>query len=107
MAQTFPVLSRLYAIPNGAYLARGAAGYFALASAGLKKGVPDMCLPVARKGYHSLYIELKTETGKLSDDQRRWLSELRGDGNYSVVCVGSESAIECLTWYLSEEKDNE
>lgn len=31
----------------------------ALKRQGVKAGVPDICLPVARNGYHGLHIELK------------------------------------------------
>ena len=56
-----PELWLLYAIPNGGKRAIKTA--IALKAQGVKSGVPDMCLPVARGGYHGLYIELKRQKG--------------------------------------------
>lgn len=67
---------------------------------GVKKGVPDLHLPVARGGYHSLYIEMKNETGRANDAQNWWLERLKLEGNYTVVCHGWQSAVDILTWYL-------
>lgn len=53
----FPELELLYHIPNEGKRSR-ATGRRMVAE-GLKKGVPDICLPVARGGSHGLYIELK------------------------------------------------
>ena len=54
-------LELLYHIPNEGKRS-GRAGA-ALLRQGLKRGVPDICLPVARGGYHALYIELKRRSG--------------------------------------------
>ena len=56
-----PELGLLYAIPNGGKRAIKTA--IALKAQGVKSGVPDMCLPVARGAYHGLYIELKRQKG--------------------------------------------
>ena len=50
-----PELKMLYAIPNGG--ARNAITGALLKAEGVKPGVPDLCLPVARGKYHGLYIE--------------------------------------------------
>ena len=39
---------------------------------GVKAGVPDICLPVARNGYHGLYIELKAGKNKATKNQEKW-----------------------------------
>lgn len=67
---------------------------------GVKKGVPDLVLPVARGGYHGLYIELKKPKGKLSDDQEWWLDRLSINGYCAMVCYGWEKAAYVLEWYL-------
>ena len=41
---------------------------------GVKSGVPDLMLPIPAKGYHGLFVEMKTAHGKLSENQKRWLS---------------------------------
>ncbi len=68
---------------------------------GVRKGVPDLCLPVARGRYHSLYIELKTDTGRASAEQKWWGEQLLAAGNMWEVCHGWESAARVLEWYLS------
>lgn len=71
----FPELALLYHVPNGGSRKKAEAGRFR--AEGVKAGVPDLCLPVARGGFHGLYIELKRQKGsKTSDDQKAWLSNL-------------------------------
>ena len=68
----YPELNLFYHVPNEGK--RSPAAAMKLLAEGLKKGVPDNFLPVARGGYHGLYIELKrTKGGKLSPEQRQWL----------------------------------
>ena len=96
-----PELYLLYAIPNGAV---AGPGRFAtvnwMKSQGMKNGVPDICLPVPRGGFSSLYIEMKTEKGELTDDQDRFIAVLRHYGNKVHVCRSSEAAIGAIEEYL-------
>lgn len=57
----YPELRLMYHIPNGGARSKATAGR--LKAEGVKAGVPDICLPVSRDGYHGLYIELKRERG--------------------------------------------
>ena len=59
--QRYPELKLLHHIPNGGRRDPVEAKH--LKQQGVKSGVPDLCLPVARRDYHGLYIEMKTETG--------------------------------------------
>ena len=95
--QKYPDLKLLHAIPNGGKRDPIEAKH--LQQQGLKKGVPDLHLPVARGKYHSLYIEMKTETGRTSPEQDWWLEELSGQGNFCEVCHGYLAAIRVLEWY--------
>ena len=72
---------------------------------GVKKGVPDLCLPVARNGYHGLYIEMKTPSGRASEAQHWWVEHLMAQGYYAAVCHGYEAAVHILTWYLALPKE--
>ena len=74
--EKYPELKLLHHIPNGGKRDPIEAKH--LKSQGVKSGVPDLSLPVARKNYHGLYIELKTETGRPSDNQKWWIEELNG-----------------------------
>ena len=74
-----PELGLLYAMPSGGKRAVKTA--IALKAQGVKSGVPDMCLPVARNGYHGLYIELKRQKGgTVSETQKSWLTALAEQG---------------------------
>ena len=53
-----PDLDMLYHIPNGGSRNRKEA--YNLKLQGVRAGVPDLCLPVARGKFHGLYIELNT-----------------------------------------------
>ena len=96
----FPQLALLYHIPNerkctpqqGARLKR----------MGVKSGVPDLHLPVARGAYHGLYLEMKTEKGRVSANQAWWLERLRENGCCCVVCRRWEDAAHTLVTYLTE-----
>lgn len=70
---------------------------------GVKAGVPDLHLPVARGGYHGLYIELKVGSNKPTQLQKKWLSNLNEQGYLAVVCYGWQQAAEQLINYLELE----
>lgn len=50
-----------YHIPNGGLRSKREAAR--MKGQGVRPGVPDLCIPVARRGYHSLYIEMKAAEG--------------------------------------------
>ena len=95
----YPSLKFLYHIPNERSDKRQAA---ILKQMGVKRGVPDLCLPVARGRYHGLYIEMKrTFGGVVSDDQKWWKQQLTENGYACVICKGWEAGKEALLWYLN------
>ena len=95
----YPSLKFLYHIPNERSDKRQAA---ILKQMGVKRGVPDLCLPVACGRYHGLYIEMKrTSGGVVSDDQKWWKEQLTENGYACVICKGWEAGKEALLWYLN------
>lgn len=58
----YPELEYMFHIPNGGVRNKATGGK--LKAAGVKAGVPDICLPLPCKRYAGLYIELKA--GKIS-----------------------------------------
>lgn len=72
-----------------------------LKAEGMRPGFPDLLIPVARGGYHSLYIEMKAEGGKPTEEQARWIWRLREEGMCAYVCVGAGSAIELIDRYMA------
>jgi hypothetical protein len=94
----YPELGLLFAIPNGG--ARDPRTGAKLKAEGVKAGVPDLCLPVARGGFHALYLELKQGKNKATPEQFWWLESLRAQGNAAFVVVGWEEATTRLGDYL-------
>ena len=98
MQGRYPELSLLHSIPNGGK--RNIREAARLKKEGALAGVSDIFLPVARKGFHGLYVELKVKGGKTSDNQKWWISETTKQGYLSVVCVGWVEASEVIGEYL-------
>jgi hypothetical protein len=104
----FPELAGLYGIPNGTLLAgdyrHRAIQMARLKAEGLRPGVPDLCLPIARRGFQALYIEQKsTRKGAVaSDEQIEWRRWLNTHGNHAAICIGAKQSIELLLWYVGD-----
>lgn len=95
----YPELNLIFAIPNAGTFGTQKMGNLHKRE-GLKSGVPDLFLPIARRGFHGLFIEMKSESGKPTEHQKRWEELLKSQGYYHDFCYGSAQAIELLSWYL-------
>lgn len=95
----WPELAMLFHIKNET--TEGAQRVAVDRAMGVKKGVPDLFLPVARGQYHGLFIELKNETGCANDAQEWWGAKLTENGYFWEVCHGWESATRVIEWYLN------
>lgn len=93
-----PDVDLLYHIPNGGR--RDAKEAAHLKRQGVRAGVPDLCLPVPRGGFHGLYIELKAGQNKPTEKQKGWLDALTKQGYATAVCYGWQAAEEVITKYL-------
>lgn len=90
-----------YHIPNGGR--RNLLEAIKFKRMGVQPGVPDVCIPLARKGYHGAYGELKrVKGGVVSEAQRYWLAELAKAGYYVFVAKGADEFINCIKNYLKE-----
>ena len=98
MRGRFPEVDLLYHIPNGG--SRHPIEAANLKRQGVKAGVPDLCLPVARGAYHGLYIKMKAGKNKATDLQDEWLSALRVQGYVAEVCHGWQEAAKIIEKYL-------
>jgi hypothetical protein len=97
--QYIPELRLLFAIPNGGY--RHPATAARMARTGVRAGVPDMLLPVAREGWNGLFIELKRRKGGVvSVNQKEWIRRLAEQGYKVAVCKGWEEAKDEIEGYL-------
>lgn len=101
---TYPELEWLYAVPNGGL--RNPAIAAQMKAEGLRSGVPDLFLPVAKHGFYGLYIELKLfkylnyANGGRSDEQVKWHNALTSFGYAVITCYGWEHARDTLISYL-------
>lgn len=89
----------VYHIPNEARRSAALAAH--MKRQGLKPGVPDLCIPVARGGYHSLYIEMKFGKNKPTQKQMEWIALLRRQGMAAFVCYGADNAIALIRRYMA------
>ena len=105
-AGKWPELALMYHIPNGGSRSTAEAGRFK--AEGVKSGVPDICLPAARGGYHGLYRELKrVKDGRVSPAQQGWIAALRDQGYCACVCKGWDDAAHIIKAYLEGRVGNE
>ena len=94
-----PELRLMYHIPNEGK--RPTSTGARMRSEGLRKGVPDICLPVPRGLYHGLYIEMKrVKDSRVSSEQKQWLRDLTDQGYMAVICNGFEAARGVIENYL-------
>lgn len=98
----YPALRYLFHVPNGGK--RDAREAARLQAQGVIAGVADLVLPYPSREYHGLFIELKAEGGKLSENQRAFLQAMVSRGYCAQVAVGSKAAIELIEWYLQIPK---
>lgn len=67
----------------------------------MQKGYPDLFLAVPRGGYHGLYVELKSNRGRLTDEQEVMLALLAEQGYKTAVCKPPVSNfIQLVTNYM-------
>jgi hypothetical protein len=94
----YPVLKLLYAIPNGGD--RNLRVARKLRAEGVLSGVADLCLPAARRGYHGLYLEMKSEEGIATEEQKEFLRGVSVEGYCAVIAAGVDEAKLTLEWYI-------
>lgn len=94
-----PELGMLFHTPNGGN--RNVITAKKLKAEGVKPGVPDLCLPVPRGGYHGLFIEMKRQKGGVvSPEQKAWLQALNALGYRAEVCKGAAEAWDVIREYV-------
>lgn len=95
----YPELGLLYHIPNGGARSKAEGGI--LKAMGVKAGMPDYCLPTPRCGYAALYIEMKTQSGRIEKHQLGVMEDLANNGNLCCVCRSVDEAMQLLQEYMT------
>ncbi|MCY1301358.1 VRR-NUC domain protein [compost metagenome] len=91
-----------YHVPNGGHRVKAVAAK--LKAQGVKAGVSDICLPMARGGYFGLYIEFKAtppHDSPVSASHHAFLLSMEQQGYMALVCRGMNAAMEVLEGYLA------
>lgn len=89
--------------PNGGSRKNAFEGW-RLKQQGVRAGVSDLQLPVARGGYFGLWIEFKAappNDAAVSAEQKEWVKLMREQGHRAEVCKGVAQAIALLDEYLA------
>lgn len=100
-----PELSFIYAIPNGGHRHPATAGK--LKAEGVRKGVPDICIPIPMRSgsrvYCGAYIELKFGKNKLTFEQQQFLACMEKSGYATGTCYGADEVLDFIENYLDIE----
>lgn len=98
-ARQYPELQFLNGSLNGVRLTIGQA--VKCKKIGMRKGYPDVFLPVKRGVYSGLYIELKRiKGGSIQPEQREWREFLLSQGYAHLFCKGADEAWKVILEYL-------
>ena len=89
----------LFAVPNGGARSKATAGK--LKAEGVVAGVADLLLLVPSRGFHGLCVEMKTEMGRQSPEQKEWQAKAEAAGYKYVVCHSLDEFMETINNYLT------
>ncbi|EJN31911.1 VRR-NUC domain-containing protein [Pseudomonas sp. GM78] len=95
------VFELIYHVPNGGHRVKAVAGK--LKAQGVKAGIPDLVLTMARGGFFGLYIEFKAtppNDAAISASQHERIRKLNDQGYLAVVCRGHFDTMEQIRAYL-------
>ena len=97
----YPGVELLYATPNAGKRTARMGAY--MKAEGLRPGFPDLGLPVAKGGYHGLFMELKLVGNKPNKNQIYWLDRLNEQGYMALAVWMYDGAIKVLEDYMTLE----
>lgn len=84
--------------PSGMRLPIGVARKFKMM--GYRAGTPDLLIFEPKGNYHGLFIELKSEGGRASPEQKMFSAELIQRGYCCMLCFGAATAIYEIDRYM-------
>ena len=98
--RNYPFLWMLHSSLNGVKMTKAQA-VRAIAQ-GMKKGVADLFLPVKKGVYSGLYIEMKSEKGRTSIDQSKFLTAVSENDYLAHICYSAVEAIDKIKGYYNQ-----
>ena len=87
------------AIPNGGD--RTALERVRLYSEGVLAGMPDLCVLEPSSGFHGLFIEMKTKTGRQSKEQQEMAERLNAKGYLCLIARSANEGFNIVEDYLN------
>lgn len=69
---------------------------------GYRKGIPDLFIIHPNNRFHGLFIELKTEKGNVSKEQKEMLKRLDELGYFTSICRSLDDFMFTVNSYLHE-----
>lgn len=101
----FPALNFAFAIPNGGLRGESEKGRMIrgaqMKNEGVRRGVPDIFVPVPCGQYAGLFIEMKkVKNGKISPEQKKYIDFLNKVGYHAVLSNGYLEAKEIVINYF-------
>jgi hypothetical protein len=89
----------IYAIPNGGERNKIVAAK--LKAEGVLAGVPDLHIPVAKQGFHGLYIEMKAGRNKPTDNQITIMEKFTNEGFRCELCWSLDEFMRIVDNYFN------
>ena len=98
-----PEVKYLFAIPNGG--ARHPAVAAKLKAEGVRRGIPDLFLPLPIPGASAgLWIEMKAPGGRVTQNQDDYLRFLSEVGFTTEVCYSAQAAVDAIRNHLDRRR---
>jgi hypothetical protein len=66
---------------------------------GMRAGVSDLFICMAKHGFHGAWIELKSARGRISTEQALFQLDMANQGYFTMVCYSIDEAIKTISWY--------
>lgn len=101
MEGKIPEMRLVHHVPNGGH--RHPRVAMQLKRMGVKPGIPDIEIPVPRRGFTGAHVEMKrTKGGRLEDEQRKVLLALQEQGRFVFEAKGWDIARNVTLWYFEQ-----
>lgn len=68
---------------------------------GVLKGASDLFMAYPAGGFHGLFIEVKSKTGRPTAEQKAFIDRMRSVGYRAEICYGAEEVINTMKEYIN------